>query len=175
MTSLKLIIKSKLNKTKRQKHIAQMERELGLIPSVTIEDEYKPQVSLDEFKLSMKRGMIVPREAKAHYDPLTVKILRGKRLGREATYNAIEDLLHGYHFTDAGTAKDIHSKYRMYDGTIFLYWDKTEIDLMNCSFQFINECKEKLEWAGFKVNVLDMDRIKEMCRSMRFKSIDRGI
>jgi hypothetical protein len=168
MTSLKLIIKSKLHKNKRQRHIAQLERELGI--TVSHVKEYN----------NTERKIIVGNQD--NYKPYpTFEDVRSKRFERDNAYEGIEKLLHGYYFTDAGTAKDIHSKYRRYDGTLhrrydgtlFLNWDQTEIDLLNCSFQFVNECVDKLERAGFVVNVRNMDEIKRLCPSIRFESINK--
>ncbi len=45
MTSLKIIISSKFNKTKRQKHIAEMEKELGVGQDMHIESNHTNSVS----------------------------------------------------------------------------------------------------------------------------------
>jgi len=85
MTSLGIILKSKFNKKKRQKHIAQMERNLGLTTSEPVAYEYKNHINPTKYKLHAEHKINLmgwdldgyePYEVKTHYKPRNVTEMR---------------------------------------------------------------------------------------------------
>lgn len=160
-TSLKIIIKSKFGKKKRRAHITQLERELGLSPREPNNEvqlrvtPYDILAEAEHCRSKHEAELIIDQYRNEEYDPLSLKSLYGKDRYRENAYREIERMLSSYCFTDAGTAKDIWDKYQFYQGTVFLHFNHVEIDLINCSELLLNKYRKRLEYAGFKVNVLD--------------------